>query len=264
MGVITLSRQHGAGGEEFAESIAARIGYCLIAKNEIEDKLIQIAGKEIPERLLGEKRPTILERLTVDLHLWKCFLEESILSFARDGNALILGRGGFKVLQGIPGVLHLLATGSRKSRSEHISSRKGIASMDADREIEISDRERTGFLQYFFNASWPDPSTFHISVTPLMFGTEKATEAVNAFIGSLNLARDYDRAGKDQIARRYALAAGKNRVVLSAQIAPDLFELAIEGDGEIGIQFFNVPDEKREKAVATLGEFLKGYRVKAN
>lgn len=262
MGVITLSRQHGAGGEEIGEIVAARMGYTLISREEIEDKLIRTAGKEIPDRILGEKRPGVLERLTVDLLLWKSLLMESILSFAKAGNVLIIGRGGFKILKDVPGVLHILATGTRSSRSKHISSREGIPEMDAAREIERSDRERTGFLQYFFDATWPDPSSFHISIAPHLLGPEKTAEAVGAFIDSLNPAREYEAAGKSEIETRFAIAAGTNRIVLSAGIAPDLFHLSVEGNRVIGIRFYAVPEELREKSLVDLRKFLKDYTVR--
>jgi hypothetical protein len=262
MSVITLSRQHGALGEVLGEHIGAETGYSIVSRSGIEERLLELAGRAVPEKVVGERAPGILERLTVDFRTWKGFLEESILDFPRRGNVLIVGRGAFKILRGIPGILHIFVTGEKSKRSKQVAESEGIPEMDAASEVEKSDRERAGFLQYYFGEVWPDPSSFHLSVNPLSMGLEKATGAAQAFMEKLNLAGDFDAEGKRELESRYALASGRNRVILTVGLEPDLFELVMEGENALGIKFFGVPSELREKSIAALGDLLEGYTVR--
>lgn len=262
MSVITLSRQHGALGEALTERIGAKTGYSIVSRKAIEERLLEIAGRAAPEKVVGERVPGLLERLTVDFRTWKYFLEESILDFSRMGNVLIVGRGAFRILRGIPGVFHILVAGTRSKRAKQVAESEGIPEMDADREVEKSDRERAGFLQYYFGEVWPDPSSFHLSVNPLSIGLEKAAGAAQAFMEKLALAGEFDAEGKRELESRYALASGRNRVILTVGLEPDLFELVMEGENALGIKFFGVPSELSEKSIAALSDLLEGYTVR--
>ena len=46
MGVITVSRQYGAGAQELVEKVSSRMGYRIVDRVEIQKKLIEIADRK--------------------------------------------------------------------------------------------------------------------------------------------------------------------------------------------------------------------------
>lgn len=261
MAIITVSRQYGAGGEEVAEKVSKTLGYRIIAREEIEEKLIDIAGQQIAEKVIAEKAPGIIDRITVNLRIWKNLLKESILSFAVDGNVLILGRGSFDVFRDIPGVLDILVSGNLKQRVKYVTMKEGINSLHAEEKIERIDRERSGFLKYFFGVDWPDPSLFHFSANPLRIGIDECAVAIGALASFLNNREDFEKNRKKAIQEKYYVTAAENRIILSVGIDLDLFSLRVKEGNKVEIKFFNVPTEVREKAIFTIGDLMEGFTI---
>lgn len=261
MGVITISRQYGAGGEEVAEKISKVLGYRIIARKEIENKLIDIAGQQIAEKVIAEKAPGIIERITVDRRIWKNLLIESILSFAVDGNVLILGRGSFDVFRDVPGVLDILVSGNLKQRVKYVIVKEGINSLHAEEKIERIDRERSGFLNYYYGVDWPHPSLFHFSANPLRIGIDECAGAIEALASFLFYREDFEKKRKKAIQEKYFVTVAENRIILSVGIDLDLFSLRVKEGNKVEIKFFNVPTEVREKAIITIGELMEGYTI---
>ncbi|NIO16915.1 MAG: hypothetical protein GTN70_07940 [Deltaproteobacteria bacterium] len=269
MGVITVSRQYGTGGEEVAQRVADKIGYSMVGQEKIESKLVQIADEGTAERVVAEKSPRIIDRLTGDVRVTRSLLMESILSFAMGGSVMLLGRGSFDILRDVSGVLHVLFTDSPEKRESHTVRAEGLTLTDAREKIRKIDRERAGFLKYYFDREWPDPAFFHLSITPLTTGLERSTELVLRLAEMMDLGPSFEGEGRNIVGQRHLLAAIKNRVVLHAGLEIDLFSLELMEGNRIGMKFSRalgvkvspVPSDLRDKAIKVAGDFAEGYTV---
>ncbi len=263
MGVITISREYGSGGEEVAAKVAKENGYRIIAREEIEKTLIEIAGESMAGKVLTEKAPGIIERFTTDTAIHKNLLCESILFFAREGKVIIIGRGSFSIFSDTPGAMNILITGDREARSKYISEKENMSLLHAEEKLHRVDWERAGFLKYYFGYDWPIPSHFHFSITPLSVGIDGSARAVTALASLLNISENFHKEGKQVVRERYSFAATKNRLILSLGLEPDQFSLRLKEGKIVEVQFFNVTTELRDKAAAIIGKYLEGYKISA-
>lgn len=269
MGVITISRQYGTGGEEVAERVAEETGYTIVGLEEIGNTLIEIADEWTAESVVAEKSPPIIERLTGDVKVSRNLLAEGILSFAMRGSVIIIGRGAFDILKGVPGVLHLLFVDARETREARVSLAEKIKLIDAREKIRKIDRERAGFLKYYFGKEWPDPSSFHLSMTPLTTGIDNCVEFVLRMVDMMDIGPSFEGKGREAARMRHLLAAIKNRVVLHAGLDIDHFTLELMDEKRIGIKFSRaigmkvspVPRQMRENAIKVADDFAEDYSV---
>jgi cytidylate kinase len=271
MGVITISQQHGSGGEEVAEKVAAKIGYSIVAREEIQEKLIELADEGTAEIVIAEKSPGIIDRLAgdTDVRVTKSLLTESLLSFAKEGSVILLGRGGFDILQDVPGVLHVFFGETLEKRAAHVSLKEEMSLNDSRENVKKTDKIRAGFFKNYFGKDWPDPALFHLSIKPLSIGIDTCADAVVSVAGKMDIFSSFDKEGRSFIQRKLLLTAVTNRIVLNSDLDIELFEVDLLDDERIGIKFSHalgvkfarVPMDVREKAIKVAGDFAQDYAV---
>jgi len=94
---------------------------------------------------------------------------------AREGNVLLLGRGGQVLLQNHPGVLRVQIVAPLPVRVEVVMARLNLSKRDAQRRIRASDRARSDYLRRYFDADWLDPALYD-----LVLNTSRLPVAVSA------------------------------------------------------------------------------------
>lgn len=269
MGVITISKRYGAGGEEVAERVAEKFGYRIVDREEIQKKLIEITDEGTAEKVSAEKSPGIIDRVIGDIRVSKSLLIESILSFAENGSVILMGRGSFDILKDVPGTLHILLTDTLEKRAARISLQQGIKEIDAREKITRFDRESAGFVKSYFGKEWPDPSSYHLSMTPFSIGIDTCTKVILNLAEMMDMDPSFEREGRNIIRKKHLLAALTNRIVLNAGTDIGVFELAFVDDKTIGItfsralgvKFSHIPADLREKAIKVASDFTKDYAV---
>jgi CMP/dCMP kinase len=216
MAVITISRQYGSGGREIAARVCDLLGYRyldkqLIIKTALEAGLSQLEmlefreespnARNFIERLLmpgppaaaeitmhrpadGEEEALTLEMLDSD----KCrsLVRSVIHAEYKDGNAVIVGRGGQAVLQGLPGTLHVLVQASMPARILRIQQLEDIGMEQAYHSALEHDRVTARYLDRVFGVRWDDPMVYHMELNSSKVGIEQAARIIVHATGVLS------------------------------------------------------------------------------
>lgn len=208
MAVITISRQYGSGGREIAAKVCELLGYRYLDKSLIIKTAVE-AGLTASEMLeFREESPNsrnFLERLVMPgpppaaemtlrepatdgqkmvtlemLDSEKCLnLVRSVIHAEyKDGNAVIVGRGGQAVLQNLPGTLHVLVQASLPTRILRIQEMDGLdmeqAYLSALRHDRLTDR----YLERVFGVKWQDPMLYHLEINTSKFSIDQAVQII--------------------------------------------------------------------------------------
>lgn len=184
MSVITISRELGSEGDKVAEMLCESLGYCRVGK----DMLMQIAeeaGVDIEAiqameasfvtraRLVSGEMTSLYRKQTsafekrgvLDDQTYAKVVRETMEDYARQGNALIVGRGGQMVLRDFPGVLHVRLFAEEKIRAERIMVREGITGRVALRKIQQSDEQKRQYIRHMFkNADWRNSKYYNLII----------------------------------------------------------------------------------------------------
>ncbi len=195
MAVITVSRQFGSGGRRIARRASDLLGYRYFDKQAIIQAATEVGlgveqvidhpelyyeeksrQERLWELLFGSRRMSIghasrpvltwggLEaRLDED---WFVELVNNTIREAyRQGNIVIVGRGGQAVLQNEPGVLHVRIQAPLGTRLWRLQAYEGLNNVDeAQRLIERFDRASAEYLQRFHRIRWDDPALYHLII----------------------------------------------------------------------------------------------------
>ncbi len=164
MAVITISRQMGSLGKQIAELTAQSLGYQLVWR-----QLWDVAARRIghPELALAAIDELGLLQICPSqkvCHAYQAEVQNVLLEFASQGNAVILGRAGQAVLHDKPGVLHIRITAPLTLRAERVSKLQGIALECAQAQVEASDRFRRNYLKRIYHLNWNDPTLYDLTI----------------------------------------------------------------------------------------------------
>ncbi len=110
-----------------------------------------------------------------------------IQGLARQGNVLILGRGGQVLLRNAPAVLHVQTVAPPNYRIAVVMRRHELSKRDAQNRIRTSDRARFDYVRRDHDADWLDARLYHLTINTgcvpvpvavdLVVATQKALEA---------------------------------------------------------------------------------------
>jgi cytidylate kinase len=198
MTVITISREVGSEGDKIANLLCQELGYCRVDK----DMLSQIAregGVNVEAVLAKEKavlsKPRLIssdmtslyskdpsafeKKSALDDRTYTRIVHEAMEQFARQGNAVIVGRGGQMVLREWPGALHVHLYAPLEVRVQRIMQRFGIAEAEARRRITAADEEKRQYIRTMHNnASWKDLKYYHLAINTGSISPEAAAQVI--------------------------------------------------------------------------------------
>ena len=188
--VVTLSREHGSGGDILAERLAEKLGYDLFHQ-EVIHNMAESAGTSV--RLLetlDEKGVSVLEDWISSLvdrrHLWPDqylqHLMKIIGTIGRHGRVIIIGRGANFVLP-TDKRLSIRVIAPMEERIRNVSKELGITVEEARlRAIKI-ESDRKAFIRKYFNADIEDPLNYDLVINT---GKLSVDDAMNTINGVLN------------------------------------------------------------------------------
>lgn len=180
--IITVDREYSSGGGVIAEKLAARLGWKLwdqLLTEEIARRM-DCDCRAVEEH--QEKRDPAYYRLLkafmkgsfegslnaprlkmVDTDCVREVVEKILPEIAQEGNCVIVGRGSPYYLSGRPDAFHVFVYAPFEDRVRRLRD-SGKSEKEAIELVETVDRDRTAFIQQYFDVDWPGRHRFHLMV----------------------------------------------------------------------------------------------------
>jgi cytidylate kinase len=198
MAVITISREEGSNGEQISDLLCDRLGYCRVDKAML-GQIAQEAGVDVEavlekERAVANKPRLISDQMTslygrkpsafgksgsIDDQTYARVVRETMERFAREGNAVIIGRGGQIVLRDWPGALHVHLYAPTPVRIQRVQERYGVSELEAKRRVSGSDERKRWYVrQAHHNANWKDLKHYHLAINTGAISSETAADVI--------------------------------------------------------------------------------------
>lgn len=177
--VVTVEREYGSQGAEFAHHLAERLGWKLIDSCLIED-VARKAGvaptlvKRCDERVdpwLYRFNKSIwfgsLERLPGDPQVFDSermveFIRGYLTEQAAKGNIVVVGRGAACLLAKAPGAFHVFVYASMARKIRWLEEHFPEHAKEAEREIVATDRRRAEYIRRFHQREWDDRRLYQL------------------------------------------------------------------------------------------------------
>ena len=101
-----------------------------------------------------------------------------IRKLAREGNVLLLGRGGQVLLRSNPGVLHVQLVAPLTYRVEVVMARLGLTKREAQNRVRASDHARSDYLRRYHDVDWLDPTLYDLVINTGRLPVEAAVQLI--------------------------------------------------------------------------------------
>jgi CMP/dCMP kinase len=197
VGVVTVSRQYGAGGLRVAPAIAEALGYRFVDRELAEEAARRLGVDPGSVRDRDERAPALVEEvglalaaatpemgLAPALDLDDRMLAEAtrrvILSLATAGGYVILGRGSQAVLAGRSDACHVSLVGDLSDRVARIVRSQTVEESHAAALCARMDAERAGYVKRYYGADIRDPLLYDCVLNTSRLGLDGATAAAIA------------------------------------------------------------------------------------
>jgi cytidylate kinase len=193
--LLTISHQYGSGGSRIARALGHRLHWTVWEKEIVRKIASQYKVSEEFIDSKDERVDSFIERMVglfgmggfesayeIPPPLWLTdaqlvrMTKGIIEDVAKEGHAIIVGRGGNRILADHPGVLHVFIFAPLSIRVERVMQTEGLTRTAAESRIAGMDKLRTDYARTFYHADWMDPSHYHLLVDSGIWGEEGTTD----------------------------------------------------------------------------------------
>jgi cytidylate kinase len=198
MRAITISREYGAGGGEIARGLAKRLDWQLVdhalvtsvaetlGENEEDAEQRDERGDGFSSRLIASLQwispwgpvappPLPYEQQAARRHQ---ALIKVILATYDVGNAVIVGRGGQRILGGHRDVLHVRIVAPLDARVAYVIQREQLSADEARARIAHVDRDRQQYLEEVEQADPRDAQLYDLVVNTAVLSLDDAVDLI--------------------------------------------------------------------------------------
>ena len=179
--VITVEREYGSRGGEFAHDLASRLGWRLM-----DSELLTAAARKacVPEETAAQfddrldpwyyrygkvfwqdqlySVATEPEDKVFNCERMYALIKEEILEQAKVGNCVIVGRGGAAALAGKPGCLHIFVYATMAAKREWFARNFPDRALHAEQELAAHDKRRAAAIKQYYQQEWCARGLYHM------------------------------------------------------------------------------------------------------
>jgi cytidylate kinase len=199
--VITVEREYGSRGGEFAHDLAERLGWKLL-DSELVTGAARIAGVDpkmaakFDERLdpwyyrygkvfwqdSGYSMAAVGDEYIFDSERMLALIKQEILDAAEEGNCVLVGRGAACALAGRHGCFHVFVYATASAKRNWFTQAFPQQAQHADQHLAAFDKRRAAVIRKFYQQEWCSRSLYHMLLNSCM-GSEAMIAAVQGASG---------------------------------------------------------------------------------
>lgn len=179
--VITIEREYGSGAGAIATQLAQRLGWSLWDKRlteeiarlaNVEPSAVKRCDERMDSRLYrlaktfwrgSHERSSQVAGQVFDTDRMMSMMQEITGRIAREGKAIVVGRGAPFFLRDNPDTFHVFLYAPRAEKVRRLIA-DGSTPEEADELVDTVDRERIAYVKHYFNANWPTRSLYHVMI----------------------------------------------------------------------------------------------------
>ncbi len=199
--VITVEREYGSRGGEFAHDLATSLGWRLL-----DSELLTAAARKacVPEEMAAKfddqldpwyyrygkvfwhdqlySTPTQPDEKVFDCERMYALIKQEILDQAQQGNCVIVGRGGASALAGKPGCFHVFVYATMAAKRAWFMKHFPDRAQQADQELAAHDKRRAAAIKKYYQQEWCARGLYHMLLNSCI-GFEPMIAAVQGASG---------------------------------------------------------------------------------
>jgi len=192
--IITIEREYGCGGGAIARQLAEHLGWELWDRRLTEEiarlanvdcSAVMRCDERVDSRLHrlakafwrgSYERSARLEGQVFDADCMVAMMEQIAPRIAKEGSAVVVGRGSPFFLREQPDAFHVFLYAPRAEKIRRLLQ-DGASKSDAEDLVDTIDLERIAFVKHYFGADWPTRSLYHVMINTAV-GDESVIDTI--------------------------------------------------------------------------------------
>jgi len=199
--VITVEREYGSRGGEFAHDLAARLGWRLL-DSELVAGAARAAGVDPELAAKYDERldpwyyrygkvfwqdsvyplAGLSEGHVFDSERMLSLIRKQIVDEAKEGNCVLVGRGAACALVCQPGCFHVFVYATAKAKRDWFSKAFPKQAQHSEQLLASFDKRRAAVIRQFYQQDWCARGLYHLLLNSAI-GTEGMIAAVQGAAG---------------------------------------------------------------------------------
>ncbi|MBZ5549916.1 MAG: cytidylate kinase family protein [Acidobacteriia bacterium] len=161
-----------------AESLAQRLGYRCIDRDQIIQKAAAWGVSQDDLRTAIERPPTFLGQSQHTKYIYLAFIQAALTEEVRTGNAIYHGLAGHLLLGKGPHVLRTRIIAPMEFRIGRVQDRLKYNRKEAIAYIEKMDEDRRKWTRFLYGVDWADASLYDIVLNLEQMNLEEACDVI--------------------------------------------------------------------------------------
>ncbi len=192
--LITIEREYGCGGGAIAAQLAAHLGWALWDRKlteeiarlaDVDTSAVRRCDERMDSRFYrlaktfwrgSHERSAHLTGHAFDTDCMMEMMEEITAKIAKEGNAVVVGRGAPYFLRDQPDAFHVFLYAPRAEKLRRLIE-DGATQAEAEDLVESVDHERIAYVKHYFDAVWPTRSLYHVMINTAL-GNESVIQTI--------------------------------------------------------------------------------------
>lgn len=175
MGVITISREFGSGGETIARLVAEKTRFLLVNKETITQGLAEHGIEKPAPRLEAALRD---ETLADAAHSYIEAMHDYIYDLAIRNNLVILGRGGLMLFRDYPPAIHVKVIAQFTHRVKRVTKLYDLNTETAVKLVKEQDHDANRYYRQLFDFNWANLRAYDLVLNTEKMGLEDAADMI--------------------------------------------------------------------------------------
>lgn len=186
--VVAISASSGSNGTAIAQLVAQKLGMKFV------DRLVPLRAVESsdiePDHKSGRQFVAMMSSLQSvfgasapagdSVGAYRESVEDTVSAIAREGNAVVLGRGAVVVLHDWPSVLRVRIDGPFEGRVARVMELRGFEHLEAERAVRRSDELHAEYIRHLYDLNIHDPDLYDMMVDGVELTAEACAEMIAA------------------------------------------------------------------------------------
>lgn len=182
---ITIAREPGSGGAPIAQAVAKKLGFTYVDDQIIEEIAHSTKKHKTLIKGIDEKSRTaivdmiqsLLNTDYIDDIKYVTELAKIILTYAHQGNAVILGRGANFITPFAKG-LHVNVTAPYSLRVQRAMEYEHLSEKGAKAVISKVENERKSFVKQYLKKDLAKPNSYDLTINTTYFSFDHARDLI--------------------------------------------------------------------------------------
>ena len=260
MAILTISQEMGSGGAEIGRSVAARLDYTYVDREELLGRAHRYGLAEDRLAHLAEDRPSWVERFDAETRRYVMALQAVLYEYAQDDDVVLMGGGGQWLMRGVPHAIRARIIApfpvrvTRLTAALSAQGQERVTPKTVAQFIRRDDIQKTAQMRHLFDVDLNDPSLYDVLINTAVLSGGAALELL------AEVARQPDCATADsgrQLVADRALAT-QVEVVLASH--PALRRRSIGVESSQGVVTLELPGGADPEVASTVARGVPGVQ----